>query len=141
MPNFAGALYCNNDLGCSVYPVAVGDNFTGVYGTGEAVEAASSSTTLSTANRRRRRSRRLDSTRQSEEGDAVVFRWDEGAETNVFDDGDGGGEDQDQLGGVPSLPGPEKIERYMRTRYVESKPSTFPGSEILCGPEDGAGET
>lgn len=98
LPSFAGAIYCTNDLGCSLYPVAVGANFSGVYGTGDAMAAASSSS----SSRRRRRSRRLDS---NEEQDFV-------AETITVD-----GDDQRGF----SLPEPDAIDRFLRTRQIKLK--------------------
>lgn len=57
LPSFAGALYCSDDNGCGLFPVKVSTNFTGVYGTGNAVAAAvtEGSTTSSAPNRRHRR--------------------------------------------------------------------------------------
>ena len=54
LPSFAGTLYCSSDEGCSLFPVAVNNNFSGVYGTGRAVEAAASVASGSGLRRSRR---------------------------------------------------------------------------------------
>lgn len=89
LPSFAGALYCSSESGCSLYPVAVGANFSGVYGTGESVAAASSSASRSD----RRRTRRLQ------------------ARTGI----DGNGSDERV---TPSLE-EYRISLFLRTRQVE----------------------
>lgn len=61
LPTFAGALYCSDDAGCGLFPVTVSTNFSGVYGTGDAVAAAvpvasdASPSSPSGASRRHRR--------------------------------------------------------------------------------------
>lgn len=56
LPSFAGALYCLDDAGCGLVPVTVSTNFSGVYGTGDAVATAMASGASSTgASRRHRR--------------------------------------------------------------------------------------
>lgn len=95
LPSFAGAIYCINDLGCSLYPVAVGANFSGIYGTGEAIAVASSSSSSS----RRRRSRRLDN---NEEQHFVGETFTVGDDQRSF-----------------SLPEPDAINRFLQTRQMK----------------------
>ncbi|CAM9787208.1 unnamed protein product, partial [Laminaria digitata] len=85
LPSFAGALYCSNDAGCSLFPVEVSANFSGVYGTGNAVAAASTSTSSSTLSRRRRLTPLEGQQPREREEEIVVVRGDGGASTN--DDG------------------------------------------------------
>ncbi|CAM9294549.1 unnamed protein product, partial [Choristocarpus tenellus] len=42
LQSFSGDLYCSKDEGCSLYPVAVATNFSGLYGTGDIINSASS---------------------------------------------------------------------------------------------------
>lgn len=71
LPSFAGALYCSDEDGCGLFPVTVSTNFTGVYGTGNAVAAAvaEGSTASSAPNRRHRRLTKTVPSRDEEGGD------------------------------------------------------------------------
>eukprot|EP00752_Nemacystus_decipiens_P010330 g9202.t1 len=71
IPSFAGALYCSDEDGCGLFPVTVSTNFTGVYGTGNAVAAAvaGGSTASSAPNRRHRRLTTTVPLRDEEGGD------------------------------------------------------------------------
>ena len=73
LPSFAGALYCTDEDGCGLFPVTVSTNFTGVYGTGNAVAAAvaDGSTAPSDPNRRRRRLTTTVPLQDEENGDGI----------------------------------------------------------------------
>ena len=91
LPSFAGALYCTDDAGCGLFPVTVSTNFSGVYGTGNALAAAmsdesiGSSASRSTGTSSRRRLRPL----QEEAGDDGSASNVAGASYDNGGDGDG----------------------------------------------------
>lgn len=96
MPGFAGVLYCTSDAGCNLFPVTVGANFSGVYGTGDAVAAAAASGSTS------RRRRYLEM-----EGEEDV-----GVKERIWNYGDDN--DDESL----KLPAPHAIKRFLTTRQV-----------------------
>lgn len=80
LPSFAGALYCSDDAGCGLFPVTVSTNFSGVYGTGNAVAAAvaEGSTASSAPNRRRRRLTTTEPLREEGGGNGIGTNDDDG---------------------------------------------------------------
>ncbi len=73
LPSFAGALYCTNAAGCGLFPVTVSTNFSGVYGTGNALAATVSEASLgsSALPSSRRRLRLMPTVPFREEGGGV----------------------------------------------------------------------
>lgn len=89
LPSFAGALYCLDDTGCGLVPVTVSTNFSGVYGTGDAVAAAVASGASSTgASRRHRRLISIATPRDDGGGSSIG---------NVAASAYGGGDDIDDV--------------------------------------------